>query len=105
MLMLKLMNQKLTSTGYDSTSKLSKPFNPETLISFSLPDSEEVSLKVYNVKGRLVKTLIYEELFLPSVHQVVWSGKDTGGNEAACGVFYKLENDSVSLFQKMILIK
>ncbi len=64
------------------------PFNPATSIHFSLPESAAtVSLRVYDVAGRLVKTLHLGAL-PEGDHQVVWRGDDTEGRTVASGVYY-----------------
>jgi hypothetical protein len=81
------------------------PFNPRTEIRFSLPSRQTVSLKVYNVEGRLVRTLLSGRKDA-GTHTVVWSGEDDRGGRAASGLyFYRLGTDSGVLTRKMILLK
>lgn len=81
------------------------PFNPQTAISFSLPQRGEVSLKVFDVRGRLVNTLVQEEREA-GAHSVVWDGKDAAGVQAASGVYlYRLVAGEQTLQQKMTLVK
>ncbi|MGK9476169.1 glycoside hydrolase family 78 protein [Melioribacter sp. OK-6-Me] len=81
------------------------PFNPETVIKFSLPKSQFISLKIYNVLGQEVKTLVYRE-FQAGNHSVVWNGKDNYGNTAAAGIyFYKIDAGEFTAVKKMILMK
>jgi hypothetical protein len=54
------------------------PFNPITNISFDLPQTGRVSLKVYDLLGRLVRTLVNEDLSKSS-HTYQWDGTDVGG--------------------------
>nr|MEE4268468.1 FG-GAP-like repeat-containing protein [Candidatus Krumholzibacteria bacterium] len=64
------------------------PFNPATSIRFSLPESApNVSLRVYDVAGRLVKTL-HRGALPEGDHQVVWRGDDSEGRTVASGVYY-----------------
>lgn len=81
------------------------PFNPKTEISFSLPSDQKVSLKIYNVEGRLVKTLVSGSRIAGS-HQVFWSGNNDRGDRVASGLyFYRLTTDSGVLTRKMTLLK
>ena len=81
------------------------PFNPRTEISFSLPSQQSVSLRIYNVEGRLVRTLL-QGVQAAGPKTVVWSGKDDSGNQAASGLyFYRLTTDSGTLTRKMTLLK
>ena len=81
------------------------PFNPSTTISFNLPRKGHLHLKVYNLRGQLVKTLVDEPLEAGS-GQVVWNGDDQSGGSAASGVyFYELRFGDEVLSEKMMLIK
>ena len=90
---------------YSLSSNYPNPFNPETTISFSLPQASDVSLNVYNVKGQLVKTLINEQKELGN-HSVIWAGKDNNDRKVASGVyFYRINAGEFTDMKKMILIK
>ncbi len=81
------------------------PFNPETHIRFFLPSQQDVSLKVFDLEGRLVRTLLNENLVAGS-HNAFWDGRDNKGSGVASGVyFYQLKSRQVSLSRKMTLLK
>lgn len=81
------------------------PFNPETVIKFSLPESRFISLKIYNILGQEVRTLINRE-FQAGNHTIVWNGKDNYGKSAAAGVyFYRIDAGEFTAVKKMILMK
>lgn len=81
------------------------PFNPETSINFNLKKDSNVSLKVFNIKGQLIKTLIDEELSA-STYNVVWNGKNDGGNYVSSGIYlYQLQADTHLSVRKCILLK
>ena len=85
------------------------PFNPSTTISFALPESvgtaARVSLKVYNIRGALIATLI-DGTIEPGYHSVVWNGNDSRGNHAASGIYlYRLSVPGFTKTKKMILLK
>ena len=83
------------------------PFNPTTSIGFFLPTATNISLKVFNIKGELVKT-VCKGRFDSGSHSVVWNGKDNNMKQVASGIyFYRLQtsDNKVNLTQKMILIK
>jgi flagellar hook assembly protein FlgD len=62
-------------------------------------------LKIYNVKGALVRVLLDEELAAGS-QRVVWDGSDAGSQPVASGVyFYRLVTDEGTLDKRMLLIK
>jgi hypothetical protein len=81
------------------------PFNPETVISFSLDKPGDVTLSVYDILGRTVTTL-YHGLLPTGQHQFRWNGTDDNGQGVASGVyFYRLSSDQMSLTRKMALMK
>lgn len=60
------------------------PFNPRTMICFDLPSAGPVRLAVYDLAGRLVRTLIDESMPQGS-HEAVWDGRDSSGREVGSG--------------------
>jgi hypothetical protein len=67
------------------------PFNPTTTIAFTLPEQAMVSLKVYNVLGQEITTLV-SAVEAPGVHTALWNGTCSSGSEAATGTyFYRFE--------------
>jgi hypothetical protein len=87
------------------------PFNPSTNISFSLPSTSVVTLKVYNLVGQEVATLASGTLAAGN-HQLSWSGTDALGHTVASGVyFYRLQASDVKgggnfvRTMKMVLVK
>jgi len=81
------------------------PFNPLTTIKFDLPRAGHVDLRVYDVLGRLVRTLLDENRAAAS-HAVVWDGTDDGGHRLASGVYYyRLITDDGAATRKMTLVK
>jgi hypothetical protein len=82
------------------------PFNPVTTIKFSLKERVHVSLKVYNVAGQLVQTLLDEEREAGAYADIKWSGLNARGEEVASGVyFYKLVTKEFAETKKMVLLK
>ena len=82
------------------------PFNPQTTIAFELPAHEAVSLRVFDVAGRLVKTMIDGEVYDQGHHEAVWNGRDDGGRQLASGTyFYRLETGEFSETKRMVLLK
>jgi subtilisin family serine protease len=81
------------------------PFNPSTAIAFEVPAAGRAALRVYSVRGNLVRTLVDEKLAAGG-YRVRWDGRDDHGRAAASGVyFYKLEDGERSLTRKMSLLK
>lgn len=89
-----------------SLSNYPNPFNPNTRISFSLPENSKISLEIYNVKGQRVKTLVNRTDYQAGNHNIQWDGKDDNGSSIASGVyFYKLQSTHKTLVNKMLLMK
>jgi len=83
------------------------PFNIETEISFSLDQSDNVELSIYNVLGQKILDLS-TGFFEAGMHTVAWDGTNQAGQTVASGVyFYRLsaENHALVLQKKMILMK
>jgi hypothetical protein len=79
------------------------PFNPQTTISYDLPDHAFVRITIYDILGREIITLIEENQAF-GYHQTVWNGEDELGNTVSSGVYlYHLKAGSYSLVQKMVL--
>jgi hypothetical protein len=82
------------------------PFNPSTTIQFTVRERSLVSLRVYNVTGQLVRTLVNEERAPGTVHQVAWDGRNDAGQSVSSGVyFYKLVTSDATQTKKMVLLK
>jgi hypothetical protein len=81
------------------------PFNPSTTIRFALPRRTEVSLRVFDVRGRLVKTLA-DGPRPAGQHAVEWDGRNDRGAPAASGVYlYRLQAGEQTLQRRMLLVK
>jgi hypothetical protein len=63
------------------------PFGVSTDVVFRLPEAAEVSVRIYDVSGRLVRTLV-ERLVPAGEHAVAWDGRDTDGRRVAAGVYF-----------------
>lgn len=81
------------------------PFNPTTAIDFTLPKTSRTSLVVYEVTGRLVRTLV-DDVLPAGAGSATWDGRDDAGRPVAAGVYFaRLEADGVRLQRKMVLVK
>lgn len=81
------------------------PFNPGTTIQFQLPAAAEVELKIYNMLGENVRTLL-KERYGAGVHSIQWDGCDDSGKSLASGVYWYLVKyqDHVQV-RKLLLLK
>ena len=82
------------------------PFNPTTLISFSIPEESNIELTIFNIKGQKIKTLVNSNLEQGN-HSIIWSGNDKLNKPVSSGVyFYKLNvNGRTEATKKMLLLK
>jgi len=82
------------------------PFNPLTTIRFGIPSKQEVTLKIFNILGQEIITLLDKANKKAGYHTVVWDGKNRFFEKAASGVYlYSLETESFKAINKMVLIK
>jgi hypothetical protein len=81
------------------------PFNPTTTITFNLPHSGATSLVVYDVRGRLVRTLI-DGVLQAGPQNLEWDGRNNSGQRVASGVYlYRLTFGNNVQQKKMVLLK
>ena len=81
------------------------PFNPWTMIDYSIPSEVTVELIVYDILGREVIRLV-DEIQKPGYKSVIWNGRDMYNNEVGSGVyFYQLSTDNFKKTRKMIFMK
>ena len=83
------------------------PFNPATTINYAVPEgkSVQVTLKVYDLRGRLVNTLVDDRREAGN-YNVFWSGADKTGRQVSSGVyFYRIKAGEFTQTRKMVLLK
>ena len=88
-----------------SASNYPNPFNPETTISFTVPQNGQTSVKVYNLKGQEVRSLLNKEMTAGS-SSIVWNGTDNSGDNVASGLYFvRVQNNGKAVTRKMLLSK
>jgi len=81
------------------------PFNPITTIRYSVSKDCRVKLKIFNVKGQLIKTLV-DGFRKTGGYEVKWNGTNNRGGSLASGVyFYRLEAGQFTETKKMVLLR
>lgn len=92
-------------TSVELSQNFPNPFNPTTTISFALPGEGHVTLQIYSIAGRKVRTL-YDSQAPAGLSTLEWDAKDDWGKPASSGVYlYKLTSEGKSLTRKMVLVR
>ncbi|MBA4252031.1 MAG: hypothetical protein C0442_09970 [Chlorobiaceae bacterium] len=93
-------NKTITPDQFRLVQNYPNPFNPSTTITFSLPSDQNVSLKIYNIMGEVVATLI------DGFHKAGSFDVEFNASNLASGIyFYSLQSDNFSSTKKMMLMK
>jgi hypothetical protein len=81
------------------------PFNPTTTISYFLPEQARVDLIIYDVRGRVVRTLV-SGIQPAGTRSETWNGRDDAGRRVGSGVYlYRLKAGKIALTRKMVLLQ
>jgi hypothetical protein len=88
-------------TNYSLSQNYPNPFNPTTQIVFSIPKTGNYTLKVYNILGKEIETLVNNEQLSSGKYNVTFNAK----NLASGTYIYRLTGNNVNLSQKMSLVK
>jgi len=73
--------------GFELKPNYPNPFNPETVVTFGLPKTGHVRLQIYDMSGRLVRTLL-NEAREPGYHQVMWNGRDDSDRRVSSAIYF-----------------
>jgi Leucine-rich repeat (LRR) protein len=85
---------------YTLNQPFPNPFNPTTSISFSIPEQSQTSLKVYDIKGNLISTLLNQTMNVGH-HQIEWNGE----NLSSGTYFIRINSGEFSDVKKVVLVK
>ncbi|RKZ31591.1 hypothetical protein DRQ36_01470 [bacterium] len=81
------------------------PFNPACEIPFALPENSRVSLKIFDLNGRCVATILDNEM-PAGEHTAEWCGKGDDGYEMSAGIYFcRMETESFTATRRMLLVK
>ena len=82
------------------------PFNPNTTIQFELAGASTVSLFIFSVTGKLIKTLVADQSMNAGLYRLMWDGKDMNNEPVSSGVYlYQLRTDLYQQTKEMIFLK
>ena len=98
--------QKIVPIEFALHQNFPNPFNPETTIPFTLPTKSFITIKIYSLLGREIKTLISKS-YEAGTHYLSWDGCDQNGFRVASGIYiYRMTTAAGENFKrKLILLK
>lgn len=92
-------------SGFDLKQNYPNPFNPSTTISYSLNKDSDVIIRIFDLSGKLISTLL-NNYQTNGEHTIIWNGTDNRGNKVAGGVYlYQLRVGDFIQTKKMVLMK
>ena len=105
--------EKITSkiVEYGLSQNYPNPFNPVTTIKYQLSEPSDVTIRIFNMTGQVVKT-IFDEHHSAGYYSILWNGRDDSGKNVASGVYFyqlraKAANSRKDFVQtrKMVLVR
>jgi hypothetical protein len=94
-----------TPAAYRLAQNFPNPFNPTTSIRFDMKEKGLMTIKIYNVSGQRVRTLM-DSVQDAGSHVITWDGKNSLGADVGSGIyFYKMETKGFSATKKMVLLR
>lgn len=98
-------NDFVNKNGYGLEQNHPNPFNNYTWINYSLPETGSVLLQVFDIRGKLVRTLVNDEQS-SGMHSIQWKGDNTAGVSLKSGVYIvRLKTDGFTETMKMFMLK
>lgn len=96
----------LIPTDFELSQNFPNPFNPTTAIRFGLPNAENVTIRIFDILGREVTTLVNGEQKEAGYHVVNWNGRDKNERPVASGLYiYQIRAGKFDQTRKMLLVK
>ncbi len=100
-----LTEGKAIPEAFEVSDNYPDPFNPTTTIRYTLSEDAHVTLKVYNILGQLVATLV-DENQLAGYQRVVWNGRNDSGSGVASGLYiYRITAGTFTATKRMLFLK
>jgi hypothetical protein len=96
---------KLIPFHFSLSNPVPNPFTNHVAISYGLPISVQISLKIYNCLGQVVKTL-EDGIIEPGIYKAVWNGTDNLNRKVSAGIyFYRFTSDEYTSTKKMVIVR
>jgi spore coat protein A len=93
------------ASRYDLSPVYPNPFNPNTSIAFELPVRERVTIRIYDVTGRRLRTLV-NGVRSEGRHTVMWDGRNQSGGEVASGIYFvEMKTSQFRSVRKAVFLK
>jgi hypothetical protein len=93
-------------SDYQLYHNFPNPFNLSTTIPFALPQPQKITLKIFNLLGEEVATILNQRFFEAGFHKAFWDGRDNQGRVVASGIYlYRLDVGTFTQTRKMLLVK
>jgi len=90
---------------YSLGSNYPNPFNPTTIIPYQIPENSRVTISVYDLSGRRIKTLV-DTRQIPGYYDIAWDGTDNYGSQIATGVYIiSMHANKFTQTRKVVFIK
>ncbi len=91
---------------FDLLPNYPNPFNPSTTIVYHLPQTGDVTVRIYNALGQRVKTLVSRKDHAPGIHRLQWDGRNDSGVRAGSGLYIvRIQTNHFSKSRKILLLK
>jgi hypothetical protein len=74
--------------AFEVNSLYPNPFNPRTTLNYTLDQNMRLSISILDIRGRLVKSLLYDQRQIAGLHQLGWDGMNSDGLEVAGGIYF-----------------
>ena len=99
------IDEPLSPSEFSVGFNYPNPFNPSTTIPFSLNETQNITIKIFDISGREVMNLFAGQKDIGS-HTIRWNGKDNLGNDLPSGMYiYQLKGNNSKVNRKMHLIR
>ena len=108
-LVLNVLSRPLP-TSFALLQNFPNPFNPETWIPYQLKESSDVTIRIFDVRGQLIRTLDLghkeSDFYRSRNNAAYWDGRNEFGERVASGIyFYQLKAGSFSAIKRMLILK
>lgn len=95
-----------TTPGLQLLPATPNPVRGGTLIQYEIPETSPVTLRIYDVAGRLVRELVNRDSHEAGMHAVAWNGRGGSGDSVASGIYlYRLTGAGASRVQKLVVVR